>query len=172
MATSATKLKDTSSLGGKKKTMTNLDIILKSRDIILLFPVIMYGCESWNIKKAKHQRTDVFKFWCWRRLWNSLGQQGDQTSQNLRKSILNIIGRPDAEAPIVWPPDAKNWLIGKDPDAAKDWQQKEKGITEDEMVPWHHQLNSHVSEQSPGYSERQGSLACCSPWSHKWSDTT
>ena len=104
--------------------------------------------------------------------WNSLGQQGDQTSQNVRKSILNIIGRPDAEAPIVWPPDAKNWLIGKDPDAAKDWGQKEKGITEDEMVPWHHQLNSHVSEQTPGDSERQGSLACCSPWCRKMFDTT
>ena len=77
------------------------------------------------------------------------------------------IGRTDAEAeaPIFWLPDAKNWLIGKDPDAGKDWGQEEKGTTEDEMVGWHHWLSGHEFEQSLGVDDGQGSLACCSPWS-------
>ena len=81
-------------------------------------------------------------------------------------------GRTDAEAeaPILWPPDAKSQIIGKDPDAGKDWGQEEKGMTEDEMIGWHHQLNRHESEQIPEDSEGQGSLACCSPWGHKESE--
>ena len=78
----------------------------------------------------------------------------------------------EAETPILWPPDAESWLIGKDPDAGKDWGQEEKGMTEDEMVGWHHQLCGHVFEQGPGDGEGQGSLACCSPWGHQESDTT
>ena len=83
-----------------------------------------------------------------------------------------FIGRTDAEAetPILWPPDAKNWLIGKDPDAGKDWRLEEKGMTEDEMIERHHWLNGHEFEQAPGDGEGQGSLACCSPWHHKDSD--
>ena len=85
-----------------------------------------------------------------------------------------FIWRTDAkaEAPILWPPDAKNLFIGKDPDAGKDWRQEEKGAIENEMVGWHHQLNGHEFEQTSGDSERQGSLVCCSPWGHKESDTT
>ena len=85
-----------------------------------------------------------------------------------------FIGRTDAEAeaPILWPPDAKNRLTGKDPDAGKDWRQEEKGTTEDEMVGWHHWLNGHEFEQAPADGEGQGSLACYSPWSHKESGTT
>ena len=75
-----------------------------------------------------------------------------------------FIGRTDAEAPILWPPDAKSWLIGKDPDAGKDWGQEEKQATEDEMVGWHHQFNRNELEQTLGDSEGQGSLVCCSPW--------
>ena len=84
-----------------------------------------------------------------------------------------FIGRTDAEAeaPILWPPDAKR-LIGKDPDAGKDWRQEEKGLTEDEMVGWHHRFNGHESEQTPGDDEGQGSLECCSPWGWKELDTT
>ena len=78
----------------------------------------------------------------------------------------------EAEAPILWPPDAKNWLIGKDPDVGKDWTQEEKGMTEDEMVWWHHWLDEHEFEQAPEIGDRQGSLACCSPWSHKELDMT
>ena len=78
----------------------------------------------------------------------------------------------EAEAPILWPPDAKRCLIGKDPDAGKDWGQKEKGVTEDEMAGWHHWHNRHEFEQSLGESEGQGSLVCCSPQGHEESDMT
>ena len=77
-----------------------------------------------------------------------------------------------AEAPILWPTDVKGWLIRKDPDAGKDWGHEEKGATEDEMVGWHHQLDGHEFEQTPGDTEGQGSLACCSPWGGKELDTT
>ena len=98
-----------------------------------------------------------------------------------RNQFSIFIERSDAEAeaPIIWPPDSKNWLPGKDPDAEKDWRQEEKGTTEDEMVGWHHRLNGHDFEQTPGDSEGQGSLACCSPWVTKnrtwlsdWTTTT
>ena len=102
--------------------------------------------------------------------WESLVQQRDQTSQSQRKSM--VMERLDAEAPILWPPDVKHWLIGKDADAGKDWGQEEKGVTEDEMVGWHHQLNGYEFEQTLGDSEGQASLECCSPWGHKKSDTT
>ena len=78
----------------------------------------------------------------------------------------------EAEASILWPPDAKSWLIRKDPDAGKDWRQEEEGTAEDEMVGWHHRLNGHGFEQALGAGDRQGSLACCSPWGHRESDTT
>ena len=85
-----------------------------------------------------------------------------------------FIGRTDAEAetPILWPPDVKNWLTGKDPVAGKDWRWEEKGMTEDEMVGWRHWLDGHDSEQIPGDSEGQGNLACCSPSGPRKSDTT
>ena len=85
-----------------------------------------------------------------------------------------FIGRTDSEAevPIFWPPDTKSQWIGKDPDAEKNWRQEEKGTTEDEMVGWHHWLNEHEFRQTPGESEGQGSLACCSPWGYKELDTT
>ena len=83
-----------------------------------------------------------------------------------------FIWKIDAEALILWPPNEKSWLIGKDPDAGKDWGQEDKGVTEDEMVAWHHRINGHEFEQTLGDSEGQGSLACCSPWGHKESDMT
>ena len=158
--------------------MTDLDSILKSRDITLptkvsiikamVFPVVMYRCESWTIKKAECQRIDAFELWCWRRPlrvpWTarrSVHPKGDQS--------WIFIGRTDieAEAQILWPSDVKSQFIGKDPDAGKDWGQEEKGTTEDEMVGWHHQLNGHEFEQTPGPGEGQGGLACCSPWGHR-----
>ena len=78
----------------------------------------------------------------------------------------------EAETPILWPPDAKNWLIGKDPDVGKDWRQEEKGTTEDEIVRWHHQLDGHEFEKASGVGDGQGSLACCSPWCRKETDMT
>ena len=85
-----------------------------------------------------------------------------------------FIGKTDAEAetPIFWLPDVKNWLIGKDPDAVKNWKQEEKGTTENKMVGWHQCLNGHEFEQAPGVGDGQGSLACCSPWGRKESDKT
>ena len=83
-------------------------------------------------------------------------------------------GTADAktEVPILWPPEVKSWLIGKDPDAGKNWRQEEKGTTEDEMVRWHHWLNGHEFEQALGDDKGQGSLACCSPWGCKELNTT
>ena len=146
-----------------RKAMTNLDSILKSRDITLptkvhlvkamVFLVVMYGCESWTIKKAEHQRVDAFELWCWRKLFESpLDCKEIQPVHPKVNQSWIVIGRTDAEAdvPIFWPPDAKNWLNGKDPDAAKDSKQEEKGKTEDEMVGRHHQLNRHEFEQAPG----------------------
>ena len=82
-----------------------------------------------------------------------------------------FIGRTNVETPILWPPDVKKWLTGKDPDAGKDWRQEEKGTTEDEVVGWHYQLYGHEFEQALGVCDRQGSLVCCSPWGRKESDT-
>ena len=85
-----------------------------------------------------------------------------------------VIGRTgaEAEAPIFWARDVKNWLFGKDPDAGKDSRQEEKGTTEDEMVGWHHRLNGHEFEQAPGDGEEQGRQRCCSPWGQKELDKT
>ena len=101
--------------------------------------------------------------------WESLGQQGDQGNQPLIR-----IGRTDAEGKtlVLWPPDVKSQLTWKDPDTGKDWGQKEKGMTENEMVGWHHWFNEHEFEQTLGDSEGQRSLVCCSSWGHKESDTT
>jgi len=160
-----------------RKVMTNLDSILKSRYITLptkvrlvkamVFPVVMYGCESWTTKKAEHWRIDAFELWCWRRLLKSpldckeiqpVHPKGDQS--------WVFIGRTDvkAETPVLWPPHAKSWLIGKDSDAGKDWGQEEKGTTEDEMVGWHHRLNGHGFGWTPGVGNRQGDLAYCGSW--------
>ena len=132
-----------------RKSMTNLDSILKSRDITLLtkvhlvkaivFPVVMYRCESWIIKKAEHPRIDTFKLWCWRRLLKvpciARSNQSILKGRNPEYSLAGLMS--EAEAPIFWPPDVKNWIIGKDPDARKDWGQEEE-TTEDKVVGWHH----------------------------------
>ena len=132
----------------------------------MVFPVVIYGCESWTLKKAEHQRIDAFELWFWRRLESPLD------CKELKPVIF--IGRTnvEAEAPILWPSDARNWLVGKDPDAGKDWRREEKGRTENNMVGWHHWLNGHEFHQAVGDGKRQGSLACCSSQGHKESDTT
>ena len=143
--------------------MTNLDSIFKSRDITLptkvrlvkamVFPVVMYGSESWIVKKAEHRRIDAFELWCWRRplrvLWTCkeiqpVHSKGDQS--------WLFIGKTDAKAetPILWPPHAKSWLIGRDSDAGRDWGQEEKVMTEDEMAGWHRWLYARESEWTPG----------------------
>ena len=114
-----------------------------------------------------------FELWCWRRLLR-VPWTARRSNQSILKEIKLLIRRTDAEAeaPLLCPPDAKNWRIGKDPAAGKDWRQDEKGTTEDEMIGWQNWFNGHEFEQAPGASEGQGSLACCSAWrcrvGHDW----
>ena len=132
-----------------RKAMTKLDSLLKSRDITLpkevclvkamVFPVVMYGCEGWTIKKAERQRFDAFELWCWRRLLR-LPWTARKSNQLILKEIspeYSLEGLMlKLKLQYFWPPDVKNWLTGKDPDAGKDWRWEEKGTTEDEMVGW------------------------------------
>ena len=133
---------------------------------VMVFPVVMYGCESWSIKNAECQRTDTFELWCWRRLLESpLDCKRIKPVHPKGNQSWVFIGRTDAEVetPILWPPDAKSQLIGKDPDSGKDWRQEEKGMTADEVVEWHHWLDGHEFEQAPGAGDGHGSLASFRP---------
>ena len=142
-----------------RKAMTNLDSIFKSRGITLLtkvhivkgmvFPVLMSGCESCTIKKAECQRIDAFELWCWRRLLRCLLDCKEIQPENPKGNqpwVFNGGTDAEAEAPILWPPDAKSWLMRKEPAAGKDWRQEEKGTAEDKMVGWHHRLSGHEFE--------------------------
>ena len=143
----------------ERKIMTNLDSILKSRDIILatkvhlvkamVFPGVTYGCKSWTIKKAECQNN--WFFWTVvleKTLESPLDSKEIQPVRLKGNQSCIFIGRTDAEAetPIFWPPDVKSWLIWKDPDAGKDWKWEEKGMTEDQMIGWHHWLDGHEFE--------------------------
>ena len=130
--------------------------------------------------ELEHKESWVLKNWCF---WTVVLEKTLESPLDCKEiKPVNpkgnqswlFIGRTDAEseAPILWPPDAKNVLIGKDPDTGKDWRQEEKGMTEDEIVGWHHWLDGHESEQTLGVGDGQGSLACCSPRGHKELDTT
>ena len=166
-----------------RKAMTNIDCILKNRDITLptkvhlvramVFPVVTYECEldykeSWVLN------------WCFwtvvleKTLESSLDCKEIQPVHPKGNQSWIFIGRTDVEAEtlILWPPDVKNWLIWKDPDAKKDWRQEEKGTTEYEMVGWHHRLNGHEFGWTPGVGDGQGGLAYCSLCGCKESDTT
>ena len=125
-----------------------------------------------------HKESWALKNWCFwivleKTLESPLDSKEIKTVNCKGNQSWLFLGRTDAEAvaPIIWPPDVKNWLIRKDLDAGKDWRQ-EKGTTGGEMVGWHHWLNGHEFEQAPGDGEGQGSLAYCSPWSRKESDMT
>ena len=132
-----------------RKAMTNLDSILKSRDITLMtkvhtvkamvFPLVTYGCENWTIKKVENQKIDCFEWWCWRRL--RVPWIARRSKQSILKEINPelFIEKTDAEveAPMLWPPDVKSWLIRKDPDSGKDWRQEEKVTTVGKMFVWH-----------------------------------
>ena len=152
--------------------MAILDSILKSRDITLLtkvclvkamaFPVVMNGCEVWTIKKTEHRRIDAFEL--------CFGEDSWSARRSNQSILKKIFPEYSLEGPILWPPDAKNWFIGYDPDAGKNWRQEEKGMTEDEIFGWHHHLNGHEFEQAPGVHNGQGNLACCSTWDHKETD--
>ena len=151
--------------------MTIPDSILKSRDITsltkvhlvkaMVFPVVKYGCESWAVKKAERWRIDAFELVLEKTLESSLDCKEIQPVHPKVNQSRLFTGRTRAEAetPILWPPDGKNWLTGKDPDAGKDWRQ-EKGMTEDEMVGWHHRLNGREFEWrtgKPGMLKSMGS---------------
>ena len=136
----------------------------------------MYGCESWAVKKAESRRIDAFELWCWRRLLRV-----PWTARRSNQSILKEISPEYSLEGLMLKlklqyfghlMQTKNWFIWKDSDAGKDWRLEEKGMTEDEMVGWHHWLDGHEFEQAPGTGNGQGSLVYCSPWGRKESDMT
>ena len=141
----------------------------------MVFPVVMYGCESWTVKKAERQRIDAFELWCWRKLLRV-----PWTARRSNLSILKeisprvFIGRNDAKAEtsVLWPPPVQSWLIGKDSDAGRDWWQEEEGMTEDEMAGWHHRLDGCEFEWTPGDGDGQVGLACCNSCGRKEWDMT
>ena len=140
----------------------------------IVSPVVMYGCESWTIRRLSTEELILSKCGVGEDSWESLGHQRVKLVSCKGNQPWIFIGRTEAEAkaPLLWPPDAKSQLIRKDPDAGKDWGQEEMGTTEDEMVGCHHWVNGQEFEQTPGDGGGQGSLACCSPWGRKESDTT
>ena len=164
-----------------RKVITNLDSILKSRDITLptkfclvkamVFPVVMYGCESWT-SQSNCEESWVPQNWCFWTVVLEKTLESPLDCKDMKPVNPNgnqswiFIGSSDAEAetPILWPPDVKSWFIRKDPDAGKDWRQEEKVRTEDEMVGWHHQLNGHEFEWTLWVCDGQGGLECCNPW--------
>ena len=165
--------------------MTNLDSVLKSRDITFLtkvnickamvFPVVMYRYESWTIRKAEHWRIDAFELWCWRRLLRV-----PWTARRSNQSILKEIN-PDYSSEglmlklklqALWCKEPTHWKRPSCWERQETGDRRERGMMEDEMIGWHHWLNRHDSDQAPGDSEGQGSLACYSSWGHKELDRT
>ena len=130
----------------------------------MVFPVVMYGYESWTVKKPEHRRIDAFELWCWRGLLRHFDFKEIKPANPKGNQSWIFIGRTDAKAetPILWSPDTKSWLIGKDCDEGKDWGQEEKEA-EDELVGWYHWVKGHEFEQAPGDTEGQGRHVCCSP---------
>ena len=164
----AMKLKDAYSL--EEKLWPTLTAYSKAETLLcqqssvlvkaMVFPVVMYGCESWTVKKAEHRRIN-FELWYWRRLLRF-----PWTARRFNQSILKEIS-PECsleglmlKLKLLWSPHAKSWLIGKDPDSGKDWGQEEKGLTEDEIVGWHHWLNGHGIGWTLEVVNGQGGLVC------------
>ena len=165
--------------------MSNLDSIFKSRNITLptkvcLVKAMFFSSGHVWMWELDCEESWALKNWCFltlvleKTLKNPLDCKEIQPVHSKGDQSWVFIGRTDAEAetPILGPPHAKSWLIGKDPDAGRDWGQEEKGTTEDEMAGWHHWLNGHESEWTPGVGDGQGGLACYDSWGHKESDTT
>ena len=165
--------------------MTKLGSILKSKDIILLtkvhivkavvFPLVVYECESWTIKKTEHWRADAFELWCWRRLLR-VPWTARRSNQSIIKEIspeylfeeMMLKTKLQSFGHLMWRTDslAKTLMLGKI------WKQEEKGITEDEIVWWYQRLDRHEFEQALGVADNQASLAWCSAWGHKDLDMT
>ena len=140
----------------------------------MVFPAVMYSCESWTVKKAECQRIDAFELVLEKTPESPLDFREIKPVNLKGDQPWILTGRTDAEAeaPVFCITDAKRWLIGKVPDAGKDWGLKGKRVSEDEMAKQHHQCNEHEVGQIPGHGEGQGGLVCCSPWCHKESDIT
>ena len=157
--------------------MTNLDNILKNKAItfptkVQIVKAMVFPAVMWELN---HKESWAPKNWCF---WTVVLEKTLESPLDCKEIQLFhpkgsqswiFIGRADVEAEtsVLWPPGEKNWLIGKDTDAGKDWRQEEKGMKEDEMVRWHHRLNGHEFGWTPGVGDGQGGLACCSPWSRK-----
>ena len=179
-----------------RKGMTNLDNILKSRDITLptkvhivkavFFLVVIYKCESWTIKKAEHWRIDDFNLWCWGRFLRVLSLYSKEIKPVNSKGTQPwlYVGRTDGEAPILWSPDVKSQLTGKVPDAGKSWGQEKEGMTDGWKASltqrtwvWANfgrQWRTGKPDVLQSSSIQFSSVAhlCCSPWGHKESDVT
>ena len=167
-----------------RKVMTNIDSIYRSRDItlptkvhlvkVMVFPVVMYGYESWTVKKAEHWSIDAFELWCWRRLFR-VPWTARRSNQSILKEIspgcslegLMLKLKLQYFGHFMWRVDSLEKTH-----AGRDWGQEEKGTTEDEMAGWHHRLYGRESEWSPGVGDGQGGLVCCSSWGRKESDAT
>ena len=168
-----------------RKIITNLDSILKIRDITLstkvhLVKAMFFSSGNVWMSELDYKEIWVLKNWC---IWSVVLEKTLESPLDCREiqpvhpkggQSWVFIGRTDAKTgtPILWPPHVNCWLIGKDPDAGRDWGQEEKGMTEDEMAGWHHQLDGHEFEWTLGVGDGQGSLACYSPWGRKDSDMT
>ena len=158
-----------------RKAMSSLDSILKSRDITLptkvclvkamVFPVVMYGCESWTIRKAECWKSDAFELWCWRRLLRV-----PWTARRSNQSILKEISPAYSLEGLMLKLKFQYFchlMRRADSASGKDWRREKKGTTEDEMIGWHHRLKEHEFEQTPGAGDGQGGLACCRPWGRR-----
>ena len=165
--------------------MTSLDSILKSRDITLptkvhLVKAMVFSSGHVWMWELDCEESWVPKNWCFwtvvldKTLESPLDCKEIQPVHSEGDQPWVFFGRNDAKAetPVLWPPHAKSWVIGKDSDAGRDWGQEEKGTTEDEMAGWHHWLSGRESGWTPGVGDGQGGLACCDSWGRKESDTT
>ena len=165
-----------------RKAITNLDSILKAETLLAKVHLVKYVFSGshvwmWELDYKESWAPKNWSFWTVvleKTLESPLDSKEIQSVNPKGNQSWIFIGRTDAEAetPLLWPTDVKNWHIGKDPDAGKDWRWEEKGMTEDELVGWHHWFDGHEFEQVPGVGDGQGSLVCCSPWGQKELDMT
>ena len=138
----------------------------------MVFPVVMYGCESWTVKKAEPRRIDAFKLWCWRRLLRVPWTAG-RSNQSILKEISPWISLEGMMPKLKLQYFGHlMWRVGKDSDAGRDLGQEEKRTTKDEMAGWHHWIDGRESGWTPGVGDGQGGLACCNSWGRKESDTS
>ena len=140
----------------------------------MVFPVVMYGCESWTIKKAECWRIDAFELWCWRRLLRVPWTERRSNQSILKEispecSLEGLMLKLKLQYLATW---CKELTHLRRPWCWERLRAGEKGMTEDDMVGWHHQLNGHKFEQAPGVGDGHGTVACCNPWGHKESDMT